>query len=272
MSPCSTGGTVTNSTGAFISGGWHQRRRRLHHRRDGHGHEPRQHRERRPALRHPAVRSGGSISNAAGATIIGRGGGRVRQRWRRNRHQFWPHRRHRRRRRPTWRPAAASTTRSGGSISGNSFGVFITGGSGAVVNTGNISSSVYGAVELAEAAASRTTRPGPSTAAPPASSIGSGGAGTVTNSGLISATGAASAGVDLGARWKRQQPAGRLHPGHARPGVFAIGLLGDDQQQRQHRGRPCDRTAGRRHRHQRLERGDRGRNVRASSSAAGSST
>src|SRR5581483_3948940 len=89
------------------------------------------------------------------------------------------------------------TNNSTGSISGNAFGVFITGAAGTVTNSGSITSAKYGAVELVKGGMV-TNNAGASITGGSNGVYGEvGGSATVTNSGIISAASASGAGVDL---------------------------------------------------------------------------
>ena len=89
------------------------------------------------------------------------------------------------------------TNNSTGSISGDAFGVFITGAAGTVTNAGSITSVKYGAVELVKGG-TVTNNAGASITGGSIGVYGEAGASaTVTNSGIISAASATGAGVDF---------------------------------------------------------------------------
>jgi hypothetical protein len=117
------------------------------------------------------------------------------------------------------------TNNSTGSISGNSFGVFMTGAAGTVTNTGSIASANYGGVELVKGG-SVTNSAGASIKGGSAGVyIGTGASGTVTNSGSINAASASGAGVALGGGGNITNNSGGSISGGAF-GVFTTGTLG----------------------------------------------
>ena len=86
------------------------------------------------------------------------------------------------------------TNTSGASISGNKFGVFVTGGTGSVTNTGAITGP-YG-IAL-EAGGSVVNNSGGSISGSTSAVFFSGGAGTITNAGVISAAASGGTGADI---------------------------------------------------------------------------
>ena len=89
------------------------------------------------------------------------------------------------------------TNNSTGSVSGNSFGVFITGAAGTVTNSGSIASTKYGGVELVKGGSVTNSAGASITGGSVGVYVGTGASGTVTNSGSINAANATGAGVDL---------------------------------------------------------------------------
>ncbi|SHM81545.1 beta strand repeat-containing protein [Bradyrhizobium lablabi] len=117
------------------------------------------------------------------------------------------------------------TNNSTGSVSGNNFGVFVNGAVGTVTNAGSIASVKYGGVDLVKGGSVTNSAGASIKGGSVGVYVGLGASGTATNSGSISAANASGAGVDLAGGGSITNNLGGSISGGGF-GVFTNGALG----------------------------------------------